>query len=458
MSDIFGNARQQQPRQPSGDTGRRVLVPTLITLAALLFVGSIFTSIWSDRLWFRSVGFSDVFQTVLFARITLFLVLGLLFGAFVIANVYLAYRLRPDNPSMRRDDPAVRYRTALTPIGKPVLIVVGLLLATFAGSVAASRWDTYKLWRNGTSFGEKDAQFGKDLGFYIFDYPWFRFLTSYSFAMIALTVLAVVFVHYVYGGVRMAGRGPKFTRPAQVHVSILVGLAILTRAVSYYLDRFGLMIGSSGLVDGVTYTDANARIPSKNILIGVALVCALLFFAAVFFRSWVLPAMGLGMLALTSVLIGGIWPAVMQGFQVKPSEPDKEAPYIARNIEATRDAYNVADATSRPYTAKTTLTPDELTKSAESRVSSRLLDPTLISDAFQQLQQVRGYYTVPATLDVDRYKIGDDETPQDIIIAAREVDLAGLPGQPAQLGQRPHRLHPRLRRHRGPRQPAWTAG
>ncbi|MGB9011459.1 MAG: UPF0182 family protein, partial [Aeromicrobium sp.] len=427
MSDIFGNARQQQPRQPSGESGRRVLVPTLITLAVLLFLGSIFTSIWSDRLWFRSVGFSDVFQTVLFARITLFLVLGLLFGTFVVANVYLAYRLRPDNPSMRRDDPAVRYRTALTPIGKPVLIIAGLLLAAFAGSVAASRWDTYKLWRNGTSFGEKDAQFNKDLGFYIFDYPWFRFLTSYSFAMIALTVLAVVFVHYVYGGVRMAGRGPKFTRPAQIHVSILVGLAILTRAISYYLDRFGLMIGSSGLVDGVTYTDANARIPSKNILIGVALVCALLFFAAVFVRSWVLPAMGLGMLALTSVLIGGIWPAVMQGFQVKPSEPDKEAPYIARNIEATRDAYGVSDATSRPYTAKTTLTPDELTKSAESRVSSRLLDPTLISDAFQQLQQVRGYYTVPATLDVDRYKIGDDETPQDIIIAAREVDLAGLP-------------------------------
>src|SRR5664279_2759209 len=133
------------------------------------------------------------------------------------------------------------------------------------------------------------------------------------------------------------------------------------------------------------------------------------------------------MLALTSVLIGGIWPAVMQGFQVKPSEPDKEAPYIARNIDATRSAYGVDEATSRPYTAKTTLTPDELTKSAEQRVSSRLLDPTLISDAFQQLQQVRGYYTVPDTLDVDRYQLGDDETPQDIIIAAREVDLAGLP-------------------------------
>ncbi len=426
MSDIFGNARQRQPRKPGNDTRRRVLVPTLITLAALLFLGSIFTSIWSDRLWFTSVGYSDVFRTVLFARITMFLVLGLLFGAFLIGNVYLAYRLRPANPSMRRDDPAFRYRTALTPIGKPVLIVVGLLVVAFAGSVSASRWDTYKMWRNGTTFGQKDAQFGKDIGYYVFDYPWYRFLTSYSFALVVLTVLAVVFVHYVYGGVRMAGRGPKFTRPAQMHLSILVGLAVLTRAVSYYLDRFGLLIGSSGIIDGVTYTDANARIPSKNILIGVALVCALLFFAAVFVRSWVLPALGLGLLALTSVLIGAIWPAVMQGFQVKPSEPDKEGPYIARNIEATRDAYRVASATSQPYTAKTTLTPDELKQSAESRVSSRLLDPTLISDAFQQLQQVRGYYTVPKTLDVDRYQIGDDKTPQDIIIAARELDLGGL--------------------------------
>lgn len=427
MSDIFGKARQRQPRDPGGDTGRRVLVPTLITLAALLFLGSIFTSIWTDRLWFRSVGYADVFQTVLFTRVALFAVLGLVFGGFLVGNVYLAHRIRPDNPSMRRDDPAFRYRTALDPIRKPVLIVAGLLVIISAGSVAASRWDTYKLWRNGESFGQKDAQFGKDVGFYVFDYPWFRFLTSFGFAMVVITVLAVVFVHYVYGGVRMAGRGPKFTRATQVHLSILVGLAVLIRAVSYYLDRFGLLIGSSGLVDGVTFTDANARIPSKNILIGVAVVCALLFFAAVFVRSWVLPAMGLGMLALTSVLIGGIWPAVMQGFQVKPSEPDKEAPYIARNIDATRSAYGVDEATSRPYTAKTTLTPDELTKSAEQRVSSRLLDPTLISDAFQQLQQVRGYYTVPDTLDVDRYQLGDDETPQDIIIAAREVDLAGLP-------------------------------
>jgi len=184
-----------------------VLVPTLVTLAVLLFLGSIFTSVWTDRLWFKSVGYGGVFQSILTTRIALFLILGLIFGLFVVANLYIAYRTRPDSVPVRRDDPAYRYRLALTPILRPVLIVVGIVLTAFAGSVAASHWDTYKMWRNSTPFGIKDPQFGKDVSYFVFEYPWFRFLTSFSFAMIVITVLAVIFVNYVYGGIRIAGRG-----------------------------------------------------------------------------------------------------------------------------------------------------------------------------------------------------------------------------------------------------------
>jgi len=425
VSDIFGTPRPREPRRPAGRR-QKVLVPTLITLAVLLFLGSIFTSVWTDRLWFKSVGYSDVFRSVLFARISLFVVMGLFFGLFVMVNLYIAYRTRPATVPVRRDDPAYRYRLALTPIIRPIGIGVFVILTGFAGSVGASHWDTFKMWRNGTSFGTKDPQFGKDVSFYVFDYPWWRFLTSFSFAMIIVTVLAVVFLTYVYGGIRIAGRGPKLTRAAQIHLSVLVGIGILTRAVSYYLDRFGLLIGNSDLFDGIGFTDANARIPAKNILIWVAIACALLFFAAAFIRTWALPAIGLGLLAVTSILLGAIWPAVMQGFQVKPSEPDKEGPYIAKNIEATRQAYDVADTEVESYSAKTDLTDAELASSAESRVSTRLLDPTLISDAFEQLQQVRGYYSVPTTLDVDRYTLPGETQPQDTIIAARELNLSGL--------------------------------
>ena len=425
MSDIFGTPRPR-PQNPRADHRRKVLVPTLVTLAALLLLGSVFTSIWTDRLWYKSVGFSDVFGTIIGTRIVLFAVFGLVFGAVVMVNIVLAFRLRPATVPMRRDDPAYRYREALTPILRPVVIVLAIILTAIAGSVAAGKWETFQLWRNGTSFGTKDPHFHTDISFYVFDYPWLRFLTSYGFALIVVTVLAVIFVNYVYGGLRIAGRGPKFTRSAQVHLSVLIGIGVLFRAVSYWLDRFGLAIGGGGLFDGIGYTDAHARIPSKNILIAVAIVCALLFFSSIFLKGWMLPGIGLGLLALTSILIGGIWPAVMQSFQVKPSEPDKEGPYIARNIAATRYAYDVSGVEVQSYSAKTTLTPTELTQSAESRVSTRLLDPTLIAPAFEQLQQVRGYYSVPQTLDVDRYVLAGSEQPQDIIIAARELDLTGL--------------------------------
>ena len=428
MSDIFGSDR---PTTPPPNRSRRVLVPTLVTVALLLFLGSIFTSIYTDRLWFKSVGYGEVFRTVLLTRVGLFLALGLLFAGFVVLNVWLAHRFRPDNPPARRDDPAFRYRQALSPILRPVIIVMGLVLTAFAGSVAAGQWQTFQLWRAGGSFGITDAHFNKDVGFYVFDYPWLRFLTSFSFTMLVITILIVAFVHYVFGGLRMVGRGPRLSRVAQVQVALLVGIAVLTRAFSYYLDRYGMAVGNSALFDGIGFTDANARIPGRNILVVVAILCALLFLAMIVLRSWVLPGIGLGMLLLTSILIGGIWPYAMQSFQVRPSEPDKEGEYIARNIEATRDAYDVADSEVRDYTASTELTPEELSQSAESRVSSRLLDPTLISDAFQQLQQVRGYYTVPDTLDVDRYVLEGNELPQDVIIAAREVDLDGL-----QEGQR----------------------
>ncbi|MCO7240321.1 UPF0182 family protein [Aeromicrobium sp. CnD17-E] len=427
MSDIFGTPRPRPEPTPGGvDKRRKVLVPTLVTLAALLFLGSIFTSVWTDRLWFRSVDYSNVFTTVIVNRVGLFAVLGLLFGLVVAANAWLAHRLQPDTLPMRRDDPAFRYRQALSPVKRPALIVLAVVLTVFAGSVASSRWETFQLWRHGTSFGEQDPQFNKDIGFFVFDLPWFNFLSSFLFALVVVAVLVSVFVHYVFGGIRFAGRGPRFTRAAQVHLAVLVGFGVLLRAFGYWLDRYNLAVNGSGLFTGIGFTDAKARIPAANILIGVALVCAVLFFASVFVKSWVLPGVGLGLLLLTSVLIGGVWPYVMQSFQVRPSEPDKEGPYIARNIEATREAYDVADVETEDYTANTTLTPQELNASAESRVSTRLLDPTLISPAFQQLQQVRGYYTVPQTLDVDRYKLGDDDIPQDVIIAARELDLGGL--------------------------------
>lgn len=430
MSDIFGSMPPRREPAPRSDRGRRVLIPTIVTLGVLLAAGSLFISLWTERLWFRSVDYQGVFTTVLLTRVGLFVAFALVAGLVVGVNVWLAHRHRPNPLSLRRDDPAARYRLALAPIGRIALIAVSLFVAFFAGLIGSSRWKAFQVWRNGTSFGEKDAHFGKDVGFYVFDMPWLQFVVSFVFGLLLITALAVAFTHYVFGGIRIGQKGPSFSRAAQMQVAVLIGLAMLVRAVHYWLDRYAMAYDSSGLFDGIKYTGANAQIPAKNILIVVAVLCALMFFSTIFLRSWTLPALGLGLWFLTSLLIGAAWPAIMQQFQVNPSEPDREGPYLARNIEGTRKAFGVDDVQTQDYSAKTELTPQELNASAESRVSTRLLDPTLISPAFQQLQQVRGYYNMQSTLDVDRYAIGDDPQPQDVIIAAREVDLDGL--QPAQ--------------------------
>lgn len=425
MSQFFTNPIQpSEPVQPP--KSRKALLSTLATLGVLLIFGSVFTTIWTEKIWYDSIEFSSVFTTVLFTRVLMFVAFAILAALIVGLNLYLAHRFRPDEFGLVRNDPPARYRYVLTPILLKALLAASAFVGVFAGIVATSRWDVFLQWREATSFGIKDEQFGKDSSFYVFDLPWLQFLTSFGFGLLVVSIAGSVFVHYVFGGITFRNRGIKFTRPAQIHVAVLAGLLMLLQAVRFWLDRFAMMTNTAGLFDGVTYTDANARIPSRNILIAVAIVCAVLFFATIFTRSWVLPGIGVGMLVLSSVIIGTLWPTIMQRFQVDPSEPDREEPFLTRNIEGTRYGFGIDDVEVKPYEAVTELTPQELNSSAASHVSSRLLDPTLVSPAFEQLQQVRGYYTVQETLDVDRYKIEGSDTPQDVVIAAREVNLEGL--------------------------------
>ena len=131
--------------------------------------------------------------------------------------------------------------------------------------------------------------------------------------------------------------------------AVLLGGVVLLKAVAYWFDRYALALKESKLITGLTYTDVNAVLPAKAILAAIAVVCALLFFANIVRRSWVLPAAGTALLVISSVLIAGIYPGAIQTFQVKPSESSKEAPFIQRNINATRTAYGLNDVTVNDY-------------------------------------------------------------------------------------------------------------
>ena len=422
------------PRRPAPPTGRRrgrALLPTAIVAAVLLLVFSIFTGVYTDYLWFQATGYSSVFTRELTTKLLLFLVFGVLFAAAVAVNFVVAYRTRPAYQALIPGQQELdRYRMAIDPFRRYVVGVIVALLGLIAGSSAAGEWRTFLQWRNGEPFGARDPQFGKDISFFAFDLPWWRFVLSFAFATVVLALIAAAVTHYLYGGLRLqATLGERATPAARVHLSVLLGTFVLLKAVAYWLDRYSLAVKDDriGRADftGLTYTDVEAVLFGKLTLSAISVICAVLFFTNIFRRTWLLPGLGVGLLLLSALLVGGIYPALVQRFQVKPAEPDREAPYIQRNIEATRDAYNIDDVDVQDYTARTDAAPGQLREDSDTTASIRLLDPAVLSPTYRNLQQIRAYYDFPQSLDVDRYTIDGER--RDLVTAVREVDLRGLP-------------------------------
>ncbi|MQW75581.1 UPF0182 family protein [Nocardioides sp. dk4132] len=429
MSDLFGSDDPRAAKQPPQRSGRsRALVVTGVVLVVAFFGLTTFAGIYTDRLWYRDGGYGGVFSRLFWTRAVLFVVFGLVMALVVGLNMHLAYRFRPlFHPRSSEQAGLDRYRDAVAPIRTWLLVGVSLVVGLFAGTSALGEWRNYLLWRNGKDFGSDDAQFGKDIGFYVFDLPFWHFLVDYAMALTMIALIAAALVHYLYGGIRLQSPGDRLSGAAQVQLSLLLGLFVLAKAVDYWLDRFDLVHQGSGLITGMTYTDENAVLPAKNILMGIAVICAVLFFLNVWRRTWTLPSVGIALLALSAILLGVIWPGIVQQFQVKPSEADKEATYIARNIEATRAAFDLDEVEEVGYASTTTTGDADLDKARAVRsqaASVPLVDPKLVRQTFEQNQQGRVYYSVADVLDVDRYRIGGRD--RALVLGARELDQSGL--------------------------------
>ncbi|MFF7890779.1 UPF0182 family protein [Streptomyces sp. NPDC007907] len=422
------------PRMRVGRPSRRVrtLLMTLGVLAVLGMAFTMFAGFWTDWLWYRSVNYSSVFTTTLWTKIGLFFVFGLLMALAVGFNIWLAHRLRPPLSAMSMEQQNLdRYRMGIAPYKKWLLLGITALVGLIAGASASGQWRTWLMWVNGVPFGEKDPQFKLDVSFYAFDLPWYRFLLGFGFAAAILSLIAAALTHYLYGGLRVTSPGARATAAATGHLSVLIGIFVALKAVAYWLDRYGLAVKSSDFRatdnwTGLRYVDANAYLPAKTILFCIAVICALLFFATIWRRTWQLPVIGFGLMVLSAILIGGLYPAIVQKFQVQPNEQAKEAPYVEKNLEATRQAYGI-DGTKVTDYSGTSKTEDKTTlrDDVPATASIRIMDPNIVSPTFQQLQQIRNYYAFPTNLDVDRYpKKGKD---QDTVLGLREINLAGIP-------------------------------
>ena len=208
-----------------------------------------------------------------------------------------------------------------------MLAVVLGLIGLISGLTAAGNWRTWLLFVNRVPFGVKDPQFKLDISFFVFDYPFIRMVLSFLFAAVLLSLVVAAAVHYLYGGLRLQVRGQRATQGARAHLFVLAGIFVLLKAVAYWVDRYGIDFSQRGVVQtGASYTDVNAVLPAKTVLAVIAVICAALFFAGAIRRNAMLPAVGFGLLVLSAVIIGGVYPAIVQQFVVKPNELVKETP------------------------------------------------------------------------------------------------------------------------------------
>ena len=405
--------------------------PLAITAVILTVIGAIFLAFsgyYIDWLWFKSVDFTSVWTKVLTTKIELFLIVGLLTSAIISANIYFAYKRRPFYvPTAIELNGVERLRSQIEPFLRYIFIGIIVVLTYFAGTSGALFWREYLLFKNSTEFGVKDPQFNMDISFFVFKLPLIQGLLGWAISTLVLAALATSFVHYMYGGIRPQAPAERTTVAARIQLSIIFGSIVLVKAVAYWIDRYQLTLKENRLITGATYSDVNALLPAKAILAGIALICALLFFANVVRRSWLLPAAGTALMVVSSLLITSLYPAAIQQFQVKPSESSKEEPYIQRNIDATRSAYDLDGVEVKDYNATLTTTTGQLASDAATINNIRLMDPNLLSPTFLQLQQIKPYYTFAESLDVDRYTVNG--VTRDAVVALRELNLDGNPNR-----------------------------
>ncbi len=422
-------SREPVPIRRPAQGGRRWLAILGILLVVALLTLRQAATFWTDYLWFASVDQTRVWTTLVLSRVLLVVVASIVAFGILWLNLWVADRLSPRGPvpAGGADEELVqRFQDWVAPRAGRVRLAVAAAFGLLIGLAAGAWWEDFLLFTNAADFGATDPQFGRDIGFYVFRLPLYRDLFGWAFQFFLVTTLIVAALHYLNGGIQIQRPGDRVAAGVKVHLSVLLAILALLKAVGYQLDRYDLLYSQQGQVFGASFTDVNARLPALNLLILISLFAAVLLLVNIRFRGWTLPAVAFGLWLATSVVVGGIIPAVVQRFTVEPDEVQKEEPFVARNIGATRTAFGLADVKVRQFAADENLGAEAIGANRATIDNLRLWDPTVLRFTYRQLQELRTYYTFE-DVDVDRYPLEDGLT--QVMLSARELDQQNIPGR-----------------------------
>jgi uncharacterized membrane protein (UPF0182 family) len=425
-SSPFGIPRL--PRIKIGKPNRgRIVIAVVIGIIVVLFLSAkSLSSFFVNVLWHQAIGRTDVLWGILGAKGLLIGAFSLVFAILLLVNMAVADRLAPENvPDSDEQRTLIPLRTALKKRRKLVRTLLAVVLGGLIGLPAAAQWEQWLLFRNNQKFGVVDPLFNKDIGFYVFQLPFFEFLVAWAFGALVLISIVIAFLHYINGSIRLQGTDERVTAQAKVHLSVLLAGLALVRAANYWLSRFDLTRSTRGVVNGATYTDVKAQLPALNLMILVSVAVAALLLWNVRQRGWRLPVLAVGLWAIVAVAAGSVYPAIIQRFVVQPNVSTRELPYIERNLNATKAALGLTKVATEnldiaPIAAK------EVSADAAPLRDVRQLDPGEMRDRFALDQGLTSFYAI-RDLDVDRYKVGDRV--QQVMLATRELNSAGIPNK-----------------------------
>ncbi len=402
-----------------------ILGGVAVLIVALVSLRSIAT-LYTDDLWFSSVHLRSVWSTLLAVKVGLFASFGAVFFVLVWVNLMVGDRITGQTDLSAIDDDLVRrYQRVVRPYAGRIYAALGVVMALIAAAPTVGQWNNWILFTNGVSFHVKDPLFHKDVSFYVFRLPFLEFLVNWFLVSLVVVLIVTAAFHYFNGGIS-ARMTPRVRPLVKAHLSVLLAAIALVKAAGYVLQRYQLVTSTNGYVQGAGYTDVHARLPALELLVWISLAAAVVLLINIRRRGWTLPVLGVGLWAFVALVIGVIYPAVLQVLVVNPAQSTEERPYIYDNIQATRAAYGLNHVSTTAFAGSTdpnpTLTPAEYSTLANIRLWDP--DPQISLPTVQKLQYHAAYYAFQAVA-VDRYRINGVLTP--VIVGVRQINPSGIP-------------------------------
>jgi len=417
----------------------RPVVPALIAGFAVLFfiVVPLFrwaVGVWTDYLWYQDLGQQAVFVTRIVSQLAIGVIFSVATFLVLYGTMFVARRMAPravpiglpEGVPPQIEMAIERLRGGVGPFLDRAVFLVAGFFAFVNGVAMASQWETFRLWLGRVEFGAVDPQFGEDIGFYVFTLPVAESVLAWMTQILLLAIVLTALVHLIDGAIQPWARLKGFAPHVKAHLSVLAAALVLTRAFGYWIDIYNLNFSPRGQVTGASYTDVTAQLPAFRVLIVISIVTAGLLMLNIRYRGWRLPAIALGVWVGAAILLGGVWPGIVQRFVVAPNESSREAPYIERNIAMTREAFGISDVKGREFEAAEDLTSEDVVNNRVTLSNVRLWDPDIVKQSFGQLQTLRPYYEF-ADVDVDRYLVNGQM--RQVLISAREMNSSLLADQ-----------------------------